>query len=138
SGWLAYGEGLETELAAREGRQVLLLLGFRAVAQKSSHDVHLGMAGGGVRARTMDLLQNHGRLSDAEARASVGLRDERSQVAGAGGGPNKPIPERPAGNQPPASRHRGSRDKGRRWLASVPCADRCWQAAWQSLRATAY
>src|SRR5260221_12603438 len=44
------------------------------------------MAGAGVAARVIDLLQNDGRSREAEARAAVGLRNEGGQPPGLGQG----------------------------------------------------
>ena len=63
---LGDGERLQPQLARRDLRQVALLLLRRSVPQQRAHDVHLRVAGPGVRAGAVDLLENHRRLGDAQ------------------------------------------------------------------------
>src|SRR5437016_6571797 len=70
-GWLAHAECLETKLAASQSWEIFFLLRVRAMAQQRSHYVHLGVAGRGVSAGEVDLLQNGRRLGYAHARAAI-------------------------------------------------------------------
>jgi hypothetical protein len=51
------------------------------VAQQRSHVVHLAVARAGVGAAAVDLLHDHARLGEAEARAAVVVRDQRGEPA---------------------------------------------------------
>ena len=57
-GRLGDAERLQPQLAGRDARQVLLLLLGVAVPQHRAHDVHLRVAGAGVAAELVDLLQD--------------------------------------------------------------------------------
>src|SRR5581483_777726 len=81
---LGDAEGLQAQLAAGDGRQIGLLLILGAVLEDRAHGVHLGVGGGGIAAGVIDLLQDDGRLGDAQAGALVLGRDERAQPAGLG------------------------------------------------------
>ena len=62
-------------------RQVPLLLRLGAVPQDRSHRVHLRVARARVAARRVDLLEDHARRSDIEARPAELLGDERREPA---------------------------------------------------------
>ena len=83
-GRLGDAERLQAQLAGGDLRQELALLRVGAVPQQRAHRVHLRVAGAGVAAAAVDLLEDDRRLGDAEARAAVVLRNQRRQVAGAG------------------------------------------------------
>ena len=68
---------LESELAARDAWEVLALLCLGAVAQERAHVVELTVTGAGVGAAAVDLLEDDGRLGEAEAGAVVFGGDER-------------------------------------------------------------
>src|SRR6185295_19550463 len=73
---LGHAEGLQADLAARELRQPPLLLRVGAVPQQRAHRVHLRVARAGVAAGRVDLLEDDGRLLEAEAAAAVLGRDQ--------------------------------------------------------------
>src|SRR5262249_6096140 len=52
-----------------------------AVPQERAHRVHLGVAGPGVAAARVDLLEDHARRRQAETGAAVLLRDQRGEPA---------------------------------------------------------
>jgi hypothetical protein len=54
-GRLGHAHRLQPPLAARDLRQVVLLLRLAAVAQQGAHVVHLAVAGAGVAAAAVDL-----------------------------------------------------------------------------------
>jgi hypothetical protein len=83
---LGDAEGLQAQLAARDPREVALLLLVRAVPQHRAHRVHLGVAGAGVAALVVDLLQDDRRVADAQAAAAVLRRDQGGQPAAFGEG----------------------------------------------------
>ena len=80
-GGLGDAEGLEPPGAARDLRQVGLLLRRRAVTQQRAHGVHLGVAGAAVAAGGVDLLQDRRSGADAEAAAAVALGDQGGEEA---------------------------------------------------------
>ena len=77
-------ECLEAQLARRDLRQVALLLLVVAVAEQRAHNVHLSVAGPGIAARGVDLLQHRASGGNRQTRAAVFLRDKHRQVAGVG------------------------------------------------------
>ena len=81
---LGHAEGLEAQLARGDGRQVAPLLLLGAVPQDRAHDVHLRVAGAGVAALVVDLLQDQRRIAEPEAHAAVLLGDQRRQPAALG------------------------------------------------------
>ena len=83
-GRLADAERLQPQLAGGDLGQVLALLRVGAVPQQRAHRVHLRVAGAGVGAAAVDLLEDDRRLVDAEAGAAVLLGNQRRQVAGVG------------------------------------------------------
>ena len=83
-GGLGDAEGLEPARAARDLRQVGLLLRVGAVTQHRAHGVHLGVAGAAVAARRVDLLEDRRGRADAEPAAAVALRDQRGEEARVG------------------------------------------------------
>ena len=58
-----------------------LLLGVGAVPEDRAHHVHLGVAGAGVAAGGVDLLEDHARRRQREPGAAVLLGDQRGQPA---------------------------------------------------------
>ncbi len=74
-------EGLQPQLALRDLRQILFLLGLAAVPQHRAHSVHLRVAGGAVRAALLDFLENRRGRGELQARATVLLGDEARQPA---------------------------------------------------------
>ena len=68
-GRLGHAHRLQAQLAAGDLRQVALLLRLGAVAQQRAHVVHLAVAGAGVAAGAVDLLHDHRRLGEAQARS---------------------------------------------------------------------
>ena len=85
-GRLGDAHGLQAQLAAGQLRQVVALLLLAAVSEQGEHVVHLPMDGPGVAAATVDLLEDHRGLSQAQARAAVFFRDHRREPAGLGHG----------------------------------------------------
>ncbi len=81
AGRLGDAEGLQPQLAARDLRQVALLLLLGAVPQQRSHGVHLRMARRAIAAGAMDFLQHRARRRNPEARAAILLRDQDRQPA---------------------------------------------------------
>ena len=81
---LGDAEGLQAQLARGDGRQVAPLLLLGAVSQDRAHDVHLRVAGAGVAALVVDLLQDQRRIAQPEAHAAVLLGDQRRQPAALG------------------------------------------------------
>ena len=81
-GGLGHGHRLQAQFAAGDARQVMALLRFGAVAQQRAHIVHLAMAGAGVAARAVDLFHDHRGFRQAQTRAAIFLRDQRSEPAG--------------------------------------------------------
>ncbi len=80
-GRLGDAHRLQAQLAARDLRQVFLLLRLGAVPQQRAHVVHLAVAGAGVAAAAVDLLHDDRRLGEPEAGAAVVLRDQRREPA---------------------------------------------------------
>jgi hypothetical protein len=76
TGGLGHAEGLQPEPAGGDIRQVLLLLLRAAVPQHGAHDVHLRMAGAGVAAGRMDLLQRRRRGTQGHAEPAVFLGNQ--------------------------------------------------------------
>ena len=85
-GRLGDPERLQPELAGGDCRQEALLLLLASVAEQRAHDVHLRMAGAGVAAGGVDLLEDDARRREPEAGAAVLLRDERREPAVLGQG----------------------------------------------------
>ena len=67
-------------------RQVALLLVRAAVLQDGAHDVHLGVAGAGIAAGAVDLLEDRRGRRQRQAGAAEFLGDQRAEVAGLGQG----------------------------------------------------
>ena len=78
---LGHREGLQAQLAGGDRRQPALALRVGAVAQDRPHHVHLRVAGGGVAAARVDLLEDHARRVEREAGAAVALGDQRREPA---------------------------------------------------------
>ena len=78
-GRLGHAEGLQAQLAARDRRQVALLLRGAAVAQQRPHRVHLRMTGGAVAARGLDFLHDGGGRRHRKPAAAILFRDERGE-----------------------------------------------------------
>ena len=78
-GRLGDAERLQAHFAARDARQVALLLLRAAVAQQRAHDVHLRVALRRRAARDVDLFQDRGGRADRQAGAAVFLRDQRRE-----------------------------------------------------------
>ncbi len=85
-GRLGDTHGLQAQLAVRQLRQVVAFLLFAAVSEQGEHVVHLPMDGPGVTAATVDLLEDHRSLGEAQAGAAVFFRDHRREPAGLGHG----------------------------------------------------
>ncbi len=83
-GGLGDGERLQPQAPGGQLRQVLALLRLAAVPHQRAHDVHLRVAGAGVGARSVDLLEDHRRFGQRQAAATVGLGNQRRQPAGLG------------------------------------------------------
>ena len=81
---LGDAEGLQPQLAARDGRQVIALLCIAAVPQHRAHRVHLRMAGGAVAAGGVDFLHDRRGRTHRQAAAAILLRDQRREEAGLG------------------------------------------------------
>ena len=79
---LGDAKSLESKLPARNPGQVALFLFSAAVPEQGAHDVHLGMTGGGIAARAVDLFQNHAGFGHRQSRATVLFGDEGRQPAG--------------------------------------------------------
>ena len=76
------GERLEAKLAGRNAREIAPFLLLRPVTEERSHDVHLRVTRPRVRARPVDLLEDHRRLGDTESTAAVFGGDENREPAG--------------------------------------------------------
>ena len=61
--------------------QICSLLGVVAVAQQRAHDVHLRVAGRGVAAGAIDLLEDQRCLGEAETGSAILARDQRREIA---------------------------------------------------------
>ncbi len=83
-GRLGDAEGLQAQFAARDLRQIALLLLGAAVPQDRAHRVHLRVAGGAVAAGGVHFLQDCGGRADAEPAAAVFFGDQRGEIAGLG------------------------------------------------------
>ena len=94
---LGHPERLQPQLAARDLREIAAALLLGPVPEQGAHDVHLGVAGGGVAARPVDLLEDDRRLGDAETRPAQLLRYQGGEVAGLGQGPDELLRVRLAG-----------------------------------------
>ena len=81
---LGDAEGLEPQIAASDAGEVAALLLLAAMAQQHAHGVHLGVSGGGVAARAIDLFEDDGAFGHAEAASAVLLGDHRAEPAQAG------------------------------------------------------
>src|ERR671912_676993 len=68
---LCHPESLEAKISAGDLRQVRPFLLLRAVPQQSAHSVHLSVAGTGVGARAVDLLEDDCRFGDAQPHPPV-------------------------------------------------------------------
>ncbi len=79
-GRLGDAEGLQPQRAAGDLRQIALLLRVAAVAQQRAHDVHLRVAGAGVAAGGVDLLEDHRGRAQRQARAAVSFGNERAEI----------------------------------------------------------
>ena len=75
---------LQAQFAARDLRQIKVLLRLGAVPQQRAHIVHLAVAMAGIAAGAVDLLHHHRRLGQPEARAAIFLGDHGGQPAGLG------------------------------------------------------
>jgi len=75
------GSRLQAEVAAGDAGEVARLLLCAAVAEDDAHDVHLRVAGSGVAAGAVDLLEDDARLGNGHATAAVLLRYERGEPA---------------------------------------------------------
>ena len=80
-GRLRHAERLQAQFAARDCRQVPVLLCGAAVAQQRSHDVHLRMRGAGIAAVGVDLFEDDCRRPQRQPGAIVFLRDQRREKA---------------------------------------------------------
>jgi hypothetical protein len=78
---LGHRHRLEPEPPGGDLGQVAALLGFRPVAQQGAHGVHLRVAGGGVPAAGVDLLQDQAGLHQSEPAAAVVGRDQQGEPA---------------------------------------------------------
>src|SRR3989442_5537934 len=74
-----HSEGLQSQLAAGDLREITLLLLCATVAQKRSHRVHLRVASRSAPARAVDLFENDARLRDAQTAPAIFLRDRSRQ-----------------------------------------------------------
>ncbi|MPN28638.1 hypothetical protein SDC9_176081 [bioreactor metagenome] len=83
-GGLCDTHGLQPPFARGDARQVFLLLRLRAMAQQRAHVVHLAVTGARVAATAVDLLHDDAGLGQAQAAATVLLRNQRGQPAGLG------------------------------------------------------
>ena len=81
-GRLGDAERLQTQLAARDQRQIALFLHVAAVPQDRAHRVHLRVTGGAVAAGGVYLLQNCRGGAEIEATAAVFFGDQRREIAG--------------------------------------------------------
>ncbi len=86
---LRNGKGLQPQLAGCDAREIVALLLIGAVPKKRAHDVHLRVTGPGIRARPIDLFQDHGRLSHTEPAAAILGRDQRREPTGLGERPDE-------------------------------------------------
>ncbi len=74
-------EGLQSQLAASDLRQIAALLLVGAVAEHRPHGVHLRMRCPGVAAGTIDLLQNDGGFHHAKTGAVILFRNQSGQIS---------------------------------------------------------
>jgi len=74
--WFGHAEGLEPQAAPGDFGEPAPALGFAPVPKQGPHGIHLGMAGGGIAAQAMHLLQDPGRRADALAAAAIGLGNQ--------------------------------------------------------------
>ena len=95
AGRFRHPEGLQPDVAAGDGRQVLLLLFGRTVAKDGAHDVHLRMTRRGVAARKMHFLENGRGGPEPQAAALEFLGDQRREEAGPGHGADELLRVRP-------------------------------------------
>ena len=77
-------ERLQPEFARRELRQDRLLLCLATVPQQRAHDVELRVAGGGIAARGVDLLEDRARGAQRQSCAAISLGNKRGEIAGFG------------------------------------------------------
>jgi len=81
-GRLGDAERLQTQLAARDQRQVAFFLRVAAMPQNRAHRVHLRVTGGAIATGGVHFLENCRGRTQVETAASVFLGDQRRQVAG--------------------------------------------------------
>ena len=81
---LRHTECLQAQVAARDARQIALLLRGAAMAKKRAHCVHLRMTGRAVAAGGLDFLHDGGGRGHGQAAAAVLFRNESGEKAGFG------------------------------------------------------
>ncbi|MCY1531410.1 hypothetical protein D9M68_666340 [compost metagenome] len=92
-GRLGHAHRLQAQVTGGQGRQVLALLLLAAVTQQGEHVVQLAVHGAGVAAATVDFLEDHRSLGQAQTRTAVLDRNHRRQPAGLGHGGDELIRE---------------------------------------------
>ena len=105
---LGDAEGLQTQIAARDLRQILPLLRLGAVPQERAHHIHLRVRRPRIAAGVIDLFEDHRRLGEAHAEAAVLLRDQRAEQFRSRSSPARTPRDRRASGPIPASTRPGS------------------------------